>query len=234
MSTLNEDNYRYELKFLLTRSKAEILKYRLSLIMEKDLNADTENGEYIIRSLYFDDIYNTSYYEKIDGIKEREKYRIRCYNGSDSFITLELKAKNGDLSYKRRCRIEKSDYVNIITRNYDLIDTKGKPVLEDFLYRAKSINLKPSVIVEYKRIAYTYPFEDVRITFDEDIASGKHNYDLFDEDLILYNVMEEGEVVLEVKYNNKLPSILNDVIKTVPMMRIAVSKFALCTERKGV
>ena len=46
--------------------------------------------------------------------------------------------------------------------------------------------------------------------------------------------MEDGEVVLEVKYNNKLPDILNDVIKTVPMIRIAVSKFALCTERKGV
>lgn len=234
MSTLNENNYRHELKFLLTRSKAEILKYRLGLIMEKDLNADTENGEYIIRSLYFDDIYNTSYYEKLDGIKEREKYRIRCYNGSDDFITLELKAKNGDLSYKRRNRIEKSDYINIITRNYDLIDDTDRPVLKDFLYKAKSINLKPSVIVEYKRIAFTYPFEDVRITFDEDISSGRHNYDLFDDDLILYPVLEDGEVVLEVKYNNKLPNILNDVIKTVPMIRIAVSKFALCTERKGV
>lgn len=234
MSTLNEDNYRHELKFLLTRSKAEILKYRLGLVMEKDLNAASENGEYIIRSLYFDDIYNTSYYEKLDGVKEREKYRIRCYNGADDFITLELKAKDGDLSYKRRNRIEKSDYINIVTRNYDLIDTTDRPVLRDFIYKAKSINLKPSVIVEYKRIAFTYPYEDVRITFDEEISSGKHNYDLFDQELNLYKVMENDEVVLEVKYNHKLPSFLNDVIKTVPMIRIAVSKFALCTERKGV
>ena len=32
----------------------------------------------------------------------------------------------------------------------------------------------------------------------------------------------------------KKTTLVNDVIKTVPMIRIAVSKFALCTERKDV
>lgn len=232
MNILN-DNYRYELKFLLTKRKAEILKYRLSLVMDKDINSINPDGEYYIRSLYFDDIFNSAYYEKINGLRNREKYRIRCYNLDDSYISLEMKGKTGDLTYKRRDVITKEEYLLLTTSNYNKIDTTSRGVLNDFIQVMKTKNIKPSVIVDYKRTTYTYPYEDVRITFDEDITSGKFNYDLFSKDINLYNVLEENQVILEVKYNNRLPSFLNDVIKTVPMIRIAVSKFALATEKKG-
>ena len=232
MSILTEDSYRYELKFLLTEKKAEILKYRLSFVMEKDEFSVNPNGEYYIRSLYFDDVFNSGYYDKLDGVPEREKYRIRYYNFDDSFVTLELKGKNKNLSYKKRDIITKDECSLIINGDYDKIDVKDRSVLNDFINTSKRKGLKPAVLVDYSRIAYTYPYEDVRITFDENIMSGKYNCDLFDQDIPLYNVLEDNNVILEVKYNNRLPSFLNDVIKTVPMVRIAVSKFALCSERK--
>lgn len=232
MSILNEDNYRYELKFLLTETTAEILKYRLSLIMNKDMYSVNPNGEYYIRSLYFDDVFNTAYYEKLNGVYERSKFRIRYYNFDDSYITLELKGKKGNLSYKRRNTLSKDEYLLISNGDCDKINVENREVLKEFIDSIKYKNLKPSVIVDYKRIAYTYKYEDVRITFDENIMSGRYNYDLLSKDINLYNVLNSGDVILEVKYNNKLPSFLNDVIKTVPMVRIAVSKFALCTERK--
>ena len=92
------DNYRYELKFLLTEKNAEILKYRLTFVMDKDMHSVNPNGEYFIRSLYFDDIYNTAYKEKNDGIYKREKYRIRCYNCDDSYISLEMKGTGRGIS----------------------------------------------------------------------------------------------------------------------------------------
>jgi len=232
MSILNEDNYRYELKFLLTKKKAEVLKYRLSLIMDKDNYSLNSNGEYYIRSLYYDDVFNTAYYEKLNGYYEREKYRIRYYNLDDTFITLELKGKKGDVSYKQRSIISKEEYLLINSGDYDKIDVGNRELLREFIDAVKFKNLKPSIIVDYTRIAYTYPYEDVRITFDEDVMSGKYNYDLLSNDIDFYSVLDNDNVILEVKYNNKLPSFLNDVIKTVPMVRIAVSKFALCTERK--
>ncbi len=234
MSTLVEENYRYELKFLLSSKRAEILKYRLSIVMDKDNNSINPNGEYYIRSLYYDDIYNTAYYDKIDGMFEREKYRIRFYNFDDTYISLELKGKKGDLSYKRRDLITKEEYMFINNKEFDKIEIDDRKVLRDFIKAMKMKNIKPAVIVDYKRLAYTYKFEDVRITFDENIKSGRYNHDLFNKDIPLYNVLEDDNVILEVKYNNRLPGFLNDVIKTVPMVRIAVSKFALCIERKEV
>lgn len=234
MSILNEDNYRYELKFLLTKKWAEVLKNRLSLIMDKDTNSLNSNGEYYIRSLYFDDVFNTAYYDKLNGVYERQKYRIRYYNFDDSYVTLELKGKKGNLSYKRRDNITRDEYFLLINKYYDKINIKDRDVLKEFIDTIKNKNLKPSVIVDYTRIAYTYSYEDVRITFDENIKSGGFNYELFNKDIYLSNVLDSDDVILEVKYNNKLPSFLNDVIKTVPMVRIAVSKFALCTERKYV
>ncbi len=232
MYTFLENGYRYELKFILNSNIADILKYRLSLLM--DLDEHAEDGHYYIRSLYFDDINDTLYYEKINGLAEREKYRIRYYNFDKSYIVLELKGKKGDLSYKKQDRITEVEFNYIIDKEYDKIDIDNREVLEEFITKAKRNNYVPSVIVDYERVAYTYKFEDVRITFDYNISTGAYNYDFFNKDINTYKVLGPKEVLLEVKFNNKLPNIIDDIIKTVPMMRIAMSKFALCKEKKEV
>ena len=97
----------------------------------------------------------------------------------------------------------------------------------------KTKHLVPSVIVDYKRLAFTYPIADVRITFDSDIASGGYNYDFFNKDIMLYDILDENEVILEVKYNDFLPKMICDLVNAVPAVRIPMSKFALCREKKG-
>lgn len=233
MSILNK-KYRHELKFILNESQVNLLKMNLSLLMDIDSNSKNEDNSYFIRSLYFDDIYNTSYYEKIDGLEVRSKYRIRIYNFDESFIRLERKEKNRDLTHKEQYQITKKEYNNIINDRFDLLDTTKSKLLEDFVLLEKLHKIKPDVIVDYKRTAYTYPVEDIRITFDEDIRSGKFNYDLFDKDMITYNVLKPNEVVLEVKFNNYIPKFIAQVIMTIPSIRLSVSKFALCKEIKEV
>ena len=78
--------YRHELKFKISNSAAEVLKQKLSLILGKDKNAYYEDGSYLIKSLYFDNLDSTSYYEKMDGVLYRKKYRIRIYNDDETQI----------------------------------------------------------------------------------------------------------------------------------------------------
>lgn len=231
---MNKKKYRHELKFTLTKSQAEILKQKLALLMEVDTNSVNEDHTYFIRSLYFDDVYDSAYYEKIDGLEKREKYRIRIYNSDDSFIRLERKEKNRDLTHKKQTKITKEQCLAFMEGNFEGIDLSGDELLRDFAIKQKLHQIRPSVIVDYKRLAYIYPVEETRVTFDEDIRSGRFQNNLFDYDILTFDVLEPNEVVLEVKFNEAIPSHIASVIMTIPMIRQAVSKFALCKEKKEV
>ena len=231
---MDKKQYRHELKFILSQGEAELLKRKLSLLMDVDSNSINEDNTYFIRSLYFDDDYNSAYYEKIDGLEKREKYRIRLYNLDSSFIRLERKEKNRDLTYKKQEKISVEDCHKFLNGDFEEIELAKDGLLREFVLKQKLHHLKPSVIVDYKRLAFTFPVEDTRITFDEDIRSGKFQYDLFDKDILTFNVLEPGEVVLEVKFNNSIPIHLASVIKEIPTVRVAVSKYALCREKKEV
>ena len=83
---------RHELKYLITPAELSVLRGVLKPITQFDPNGD-ENNEYIIRSLYFDTINDDALMEKIAGVGNRKKYRIRIYNFSDRVIKLECKSK---------------------------------------------------------------------------------------------------------------------------------------------
>ncbi len=231
---MDKKQYRHELKFILNSKQAQVLKHRLSLLMQVDANSVNKDHTYFIRSLYFDDIYDTAYYEKVDGLEKRAKYRIRLYNLDDSYIRLERKEKNRDLTYKKQTVITREQCEDFIAGKFPPLEEIEDELIKDFALKQKLNNIKPSVIVDYERLAYTYPVEDVRVTFDENIKSGRFQSDLFDPDILTFDTLEPGEVVMEVKYNNYIPIHLVQVITTIPMISQAVSKFALCCEKKEV
>lgn len=222
--------YRHELKFKISNGCAEVLKSQLSLILDKDKNA-LSDGSYVIKSLYFDDINSNSYYEKLDGVLYRKKFRIRTYNDDDNFIRLEKKMKHNNLTSKEQMLISKGIYSKILDGKINEIKNP-EGLLKEFLNDIKLKGLFPSIIVEYNRVAFIYPVSDVRITFDSNIKSGLYNYDLFDDKSPTYRVIENDKQVLEVKYNEVLPSHIANILSTVPSVREAVSKFAICRSIK--
>lgn len=226
-----EYKYRHELKFKISNNAAEILKQKLSLILSKDKFSYYDDGSYLIKSLYFDDRDSSSYYEKMDGVLYRKKYRIRMYNDDDSFIRLENKMKHNNFTAKEQILISKDIYSKILNGKIDEIDN-AEGLLLEFLNDYKTKGLIPSVIVAYHRTAFIYPVSEVRITFDSNIQSGLYNYDLFDNDMPNYTVDEPGKQVLEVKFNEVLPIHIANVLNDIPACREAVSKFAICRSIK--
>ena len=90
----------------------------------------------------------------------------------------------------------------------------------------------PSVIVDYDRFALTYPISDVRVTFDYNIKSGKYDYNLFNYNNDYFEVIDDNMIVLEVKFNDMLPDTIRGVLTTIPSIRNAFSKFAICRSVK--
>jgi len=223
--------YRHELKFIMTPANALLLKRYLYQLMEIDPNGD-DLGRYMVRSLYFDTLGGSAFFDKIDGVEYRKKYRIRYYNNDTDFIRLESKLKIDDLSQKTQERITLDLAQHLMNGEIEEIQLKPNSVLTDFALDIKLNALRPSVIVDYQRTAYLHKALDVRITFDELIRSRVYDTDLFKTDYASITVLEPEEVVLEVKYNDIIPSTIADVIKHTPMTRLAVSKYAYCYNKK--
>lgn len=224
--------YRHEIKYLISKQTAQILKQKLSLLLDIDKNSYNEDNTYLIRSLYFDDLKSTAYHEKLDGVLYRKKYRIRIYNMQDNFIKLECKYKHNNMTSKESVLLTKEICSKIISGNIDDIDITKDNILKKFIIDMKVKHLSPSVIVDYKRLAYTYPISEVRITFDEQIKSGVYNYNLFDKDSTYPSVIDDDYLILEVKYNEILPESIAIILSTVSLNREAYSKFATCRNLK--
>ena len=69
-----------------------LLNARLQAVMSIDKN-QKEIDAYQIRSIYFDNYDNSSYFENDAGVDDRKKLRIRVYNKSRKTIKLEVKEK---------------------------------------------------------------------------------------------------------------------------------------------
>ena len=228
---MSKYKYRHELKFKISNAAAEVLKQKLSLILDKDKFGYYKDGSYLIKSLYFDNLDSDSYYEKMDGVLYRKKYRIRIYNNDESFIRLEKKMKHNNMTAKEQMLISKETYSKILYGKINEIDEEDG-LLQEFLNEVRCKHIIPSVIVEYHRTAFIYPISDVRITFDSNIKSGLYNYDLFDNESPTYSVDEVGKQVLEVKFNEVLPLHIANILGDIPSCREAVSKFSICRSIK--
>jgi len=88
--------------------------------------------------------------------------------------------------------------------------------------------LRPRVIVDYYREAYIFPIEDVRVTFDKNIRTAYRGVDLFSRTMPTYSVIDDYDMVLEVKFNRYLQTYIRALIQMDSHVRSAVSKYCLC------
>ena len=220
---------RHELKFFINQGQYQLLSRALDRVLDRDPNGD-ENNEYHIRSLYFDTIYNTALYDKINGQQNRDKYRIRIYNLSDRVIKLECKTKVGSLISKRSLSIPRDLCEQLMAGDPYGLETTRSGLLTD-VYREMTVNLlRPVVLVDYVREAYLHPAEEVRITFDKQLRSGLRSTDLFNPHVPTVPPFDNGEIILEVKYNQVMPPYIRDLLCTYcpNAQQSAISKYTWC------
>ncbi len=218
---------RHELKYFISDAAHAQLAALLGSVLRVDSHAD-RNNEYFIRSLYFDDAFDTAYHTKMDGVQLRDKYRIRIYNCSDRTIFLERKHKHGEFISKSSVRITRRLCEQLMDGNPAGLDRSENPLLRDMFREMRTKCLKPAVIVDYHREAYVHPAEDVRITFDKRLHSGLFSRDLFNPALNGVSPLGPGKMILEVKFNRYLPDYIGSLLRTVPAENCAISKYTLC------
>ncbi len=217
--------FRHEYKHEISYIDSFSLISRLGAVMQQDRYA--KDGKYEIRSLYFDTPSDRALREKSDGVNKREKFRLRLYNRDTSFIVLEKKSKINGLCSKLQQQVT-IDEVNLILKgDLQALKACNKPLVNEFCFKMQTQLLKPKTIVEYTRAPFVFRAGNVRVTVDYNLRTGLFKTDFLNEDLVTVPA-SETTAILEVKWDEYLPSIIRDIIQTPNTHLTAFSKYAIC------
>ena len=217
--------YRSEWKYLLTNQELSLLKSRLSKVM--DLDAHTPpNGRYLIHSLYFDDYKDTSIYTTNSGLSERFKWRIRYYGDDLSYIVLEKKEKLESRCHKKSCRLTLDECKTIMNGDIaDIMYDTKKQLIRELACDILMKGYMPKIIIDYERIAYVEEITNVRITLDMKISASYELENFLDGDYQNFYVLPSGYNVLEVKFDDILPSYIRNIVESYNYYQTSFSKY---------
>lgn len=215
--------FRHEIKYEISNHDVLILRQRLRAVMRSDRHC--VNGQYKIRSLYFDTPNDKALREKLDGVITREKYRIRLYNNDPSIIYLERKFKYTGLGYKNRASLTPEQTRMIIDGDVEWMSRSPNEVILGFYTRICNEMLKAKVIVDYIREPFVFAPGNVRVALDYEIRTGMHCIDFLDPDCVTIPI-QDSPCILEVKWDNYLPDVIRDAIQLESRRCAAFSKYA--------
>jgi hypothetical protein len=212
---------RIEKKYVFKRDELQHLLIDTKIICQ---NINT----YKVTSIYFDNVHEQAYLQKIEGEKDKIKIRARYYNDSRNLINLEAKIKNSDKSYKLKTKLNERELSLLL--KYNFIDMHNKYEQDDLskiYFYYKYYGMQRSIDIEYKRMEMKLKNnKNVRITIDYDIFSSINKLVLTGMNKL--RCVPHDLCVLEIKSNNSIvDSFLKFILEKYKMKNTAISKYAL-------
>ena len=218
---------RSEWKFLCSDGQIEMIRSRLSAILAHDPHAEPD-GSYTVHSLYFDDYWNSCAAGNESGNGLRCKYRIRCYGNSSGGLHFERKEKCYGYGSKLSCAISPEEYRNLIAGNYSEVFWNTEEILlKKFCTLSMMRFFTPKVIVDYKRTAFVEPAANIRITLDQEICAAPECSEFLNGSYFNIPILGKNQNILEVKFDEILPSWLKRMIESLRLQQTTFSKYYL-------
>lgn len=216
-------SYRHEYKFRLSQADYLAVRSRLRAALRPDPHA-APTGQYRICSVYFDNEDCAALREKLDGLPHREKFRVRWYNGDTSLIHLEKKVKDRELGYKLSCPLSLEEADRLFHGDWAWMPASGRAVLVELYAKMKAQGLRPASLVEYQREPFLFPAGNVRVTLDRDLRQAPFAPDLLEREPVLLPAAPGA--LMEVKYDNFLPGVVQCLVQLDGRQSGAFSKYA--------
>jgi len=224
--------YRYEMKYLISESKAQALVQFIKPYLQLDRYCKLQPGwAYPIVSLYLDSDNLQLAQESLTGQKNRFKLRIRGYTDDLDYPRFfEIKRRINNIIIKNRARVMPHDVATVLSgmslppQNY----STDEETLKQFQLYIKNINAQPTILVRYMRQAFEDSSENrIRLTFDRELSYKvtkapeiklnspswqHHSYTL-------------GRVILEIKFTARYPAWLSRMVEFFNLGQESISKY---------
>lgn len=217
--------YRNEIKHLITPGDRAAICASMRAVAKVDPHAGAK-GYYTIRSLYFDNLADKALREKLDGVNQREKFRIRYYDGDTSLIHLEKKVKRDGVGCKVSCGLTAEEAQRIVDGDILWMAAADRALIVELYAKMKGQGLRPRTIVDYERIPFVYGPGNVRVTVDYNIRTGLNCTDFLNPDCA--TIPAGNDIILEVKWDDYLPTIIRHAVQIKGRRATAYSKYGVC------
>ena len=201
---------RVEKKFLITEAEKKKLLSTIKKNMKK-----TEYHRSGVFNIYFDTDGYDFIISSIDHPVFKEKLRARSYEGYDKVffeIKTKMLGKDYNVGYKRRVLVTKKEYNDIIKKKasvLEIIEQKNASktdlqIAREVDYFIKQFNLKPKILVYYKRESYRGE-NNLRITFDSNLKYRNRNLKFTKNAKDKYAFKDNKTVIMEIKASWSYP-----------------------------
>ncbi len=216
---------RRERKHLADAAEIAVIRSRLARLLRPDPHG--RDGVYHVRSLYLDTPRRDAVFEKLGGVRDRHKWRLRIYDRRDDRIRLERKVRRDRWVRKDAVVIDRDTADRVIRGLAPLHHVH--PLVRALAVEQRAVGLRSAVIVEYLRQAWIHRVGDVRITLDQRLRSGGWRLDLFAPDPPVIPVLDgPRRTIVEIKHTRWLPAHLEAMLPPSLPAADALSKYVLC------
>lgn len=248
---------RFELKYVIEEQRAVAVADFIRSHLRPSVHNDSGpvRGHPVI-SLYMDSPDFFFFRQAYTGHKNRMKLRIRFYDDHwDRPAFLEVKRRVADVIVKDRCMISREGVRQILSNGWPsrpfFPETAGlkhgrrrQDVNDDFWGFANTVRANGMIYISYVREIWEAPDDDeLRVTFDRNIngsyydGSGKLSVPHRGWGPYLPPYMDpfpHDGVVLELKFDDRAPKWMFDMVKIFNLQRMPVCKYCACIYAMGL
>lgn len=226
---------RFEFKYQLSNQTAAAMREYVRMHLVADpYSAVRDNYEYPVYSLYLDSPNLELGKATLRGEKNRYKLRVRFYEYDEQApVFFEIKKRNAVIISKVRCRATR-DVARAVLAGHPpfgdealSLDDDEIGALHEFSRRMTLIAARPTALVAYWREAWVTAFDNsVRVTFDKRVCIQPDEDFSALPDLNRARPVFGDNIVLELKFTDRFPNWMREMVRVFGLQRGAAGKYA--------
>lgn len=232
---------RFELKYLLTEEQALRVRDFVQCYLDLDeYGAAQPHLSYHVHSLYLDSDTLTTYWDTINGDRNRYKLRIRFYSTDPSVpVYFEVKRRANSCILKQRGGV-KAWAMPLLLQGYlpeedHLVSKSAKSLvaLQNFSRLMQHIQAKPKVHIAYLREAYANEPGTVRVTLDRQVCAEANLTGEVKTEMVTPHYSFQPYVILELKFTDRFPNWFGDLVRHFGVMQRGAAKYCASIQAIG-
>jgi hypothetical protein len=226
---------RFELKYVISEQQARCIRDYIRSFLALDKNCVGKSDfSYAVHSPYVDSDHLQTYWDTLNGNRNRFKLRLRFYSDApDSPVFLEIKRRLNNCIKKQRAAVRREAVPTILTgqlpqaRALAAPDSRQLVALQEFCRLVQKMKAKPKVHVAYLREAYL-PLQEnsARVTMDRLLRTEFNPTVELSTQMRSPLVVWGQTVVLELKFSNRFPNWFRDLVRTFDLRPCGAAKYA--------